>query len=191
MSAVRFTVGDREGVLDESAVRAELEAVLSSPIFADAPRLTRFLRFIVECSLAGRSAELKEYLVGTEVFDRPSSFAPQSDSVVRVEARRLRSKLCDYYSTEGRDHRILIEVPKGGYRPLIRNVGRLRREPRAGWWHGISTLRRSLLPAATIMVVLATAALLFWRGTAVERRGPVASIAVLPLECNGSQFSPA
>jgi TolB-like protein/Tfp pilus assembly protein PilF len=111
-----------EGTAEAHAVRAELKAILASSVFANATRLQRFLRFIVHRSLSGQAESLKEYLIGVEVFGRPPSFEPQSDSVVRVEARRLRFKLDEYYRAEGRDHQVVIEVPKGGYRPCFRFV---------------------------------------------------------------------
>jgi TolB-like protein len=97
------------------AVRAQLERVLASPGFANADRLSRFLRFVVERTLDGEGDQLKEYRLGTEVFDRPSDYDPRLDSIVRVEARRLRSKLAEYYEGPGRADPILIRVDKGGY----------------------------------------------------------------------------
>jgi TolB-like protein/tetratricopeptide (TPR) repeat protein len=79
--------------------------------------MCRFLRFIVERALEGRSAELKEYTIGVEVFDRDASFDPRIDPIVRVEARRLRSKLARYYGNEAAVDGIVIELPKGSYVP--------------------------------------------------------------------------
>jgi TolB-like protein/Flp pilus assembly protein TadD len=73
------------------------------------------LRFLVEETLAGRSDRLKEYVVGLEVFDRPDSYDPRLDSIVRVEARRLRAALNQYYANEGNADPIIIELPKGSY----------------------------------------------------------------------------
>ena len=80
------------------AVRAQLDRILASPGFVNADRLSRFLRFVVERTLAGEGDQLKEYLLGTEVFDRPSDYDPRLDSIVRVEARRLRAKLAEFYA---------------------------------------------------------------------------------------------
>ncbi len=77
----------------------------------------RFLRFAVEHALAGKSEELKEYLLGTEVFDRRASFDPRIDPIVRVEARRLRSKLKAYYEGDGRGDPVRIEFATGTYVP--------------------------------------------------------------------------
>ena len=73
---------------------------------------------MVEELLAGRADRLKGYAIATEVFDRDDSFDPQTDPVVRLEARRLRRALEHYYLTAGRDDPIRIEIPKGGYAPV-------------------------------------------------------------------------
>ncbi|HET8548732.1 MAG TPA: hypothetical protein VFL57_12035 [Bryobacteraceae bacterium] len=105
--------------ISPEAVRAQLDRILSSPTFVRSRRLGRFLRFTIEQALDGRQATLKEYLVGVEVFNKMESFDPRIDSIVRVEARRLRSKLEHYYQTEGADDPIVIQFLKGSYVPLI------------------------------------------------------------------------
>jgi TolB-like protein/Flp pilus assembly protein TadD len=109
---------------DAAAVRAQVDKILASAKFAGSERMTRFLRFAVEKLIAGESGELKEYLVALEVFDRGPDFDQRLDPIVRVEARRLRSKLKTYYETEGRDDEIRIELPTGGYAPRIATAGR-------------------------------------------------------------------
>ncbi len=114
-------VGD--GVLPDGVgpedIRVNLEILLKSPIFSRSRRLGAFLRFVVEESLAGRSDELKEYLIGIEVFHRQKSYDPRTDPIVRVEAGRLREKLAEYYSNEGAKHPVHIELPKGRYSPAF------------------------------------------------------------------------
>jgi serine/threonine-protein kinase len=85
--------------------------------------MSRFLRLAVTETLAGKADRLKEYVYGLEVFDRPASFDPSSDPIVRVEARRLRSKLQHYYANEGRHDELVIELPKGHYVPVFRHRG--------------------------------------------------------------------
>ncbi len=104
-----------------SEVRLQLERILSSKGFANAERISRFLRFTVEYTLENRAAELKEYVIGVEVFDRRGKYDPRLDPVVRVEARRLRSKLAGYYEDEGKDDALRIDFPKGAYVPVFRN----------------------------------------------------------------------
>jgi hypothetical protein len=95
-------------------VREQLERVLASRYFLDAEGRGRFLRFVVEQALADRAAGLKEYVIGVEVFGRGEAFDPKADSIVRVEARKLRAKLEEYYQNEGRADHLRIEIPKGG-----------------------------------------------------------------------------
>ena len=99
-------------------VRAQLQRILDSPAFEASERRKRFLRYIVDESLAGRADRLKGYSIALAVFDRDDSFDPQTDPVVRLEARRLRRALEHYYLTAGRDDPVRIEIPKGGYAPI-------------------------------------------------------------------------
>ena len=102
------------------AVHSELERITSSPQFCKAERMVRLLRFVVEETLAGRSATLKEYSLGVSVFDRPAGYEPKADPVVRLEVRRLRFKLAEYYQTRPDSGPPLIEIPKGTYVPVFR-----------------------------------------------------------------------
>ncbi len=102
-----------------NSLDSALTRVLNSAAFAHAGRLARFLRFAAREVFAGHGDRLKEYVVAVEVFDRPASFNPATDSVVRVEARRLRAKLEAFYADEGRDERVVIELPKGSYAPVF------------------------------------------------------------------------
>ena len=97
---------------DEEA-RAQLARVVESRAFASAPVLRRLLTFLVERTLDGHGDSLKEYVIGTAVFDRGESFDPRIDTIVRVQARRLRARLADYYATEGRVDPIRITLPVG------------------------------------------------------------------------------
>ena len=104
----------------DSAIRPALESLLASPQFAASARACRFLRFIVETALGGRGDTLKEYTLGVEVFDRAPSFDPASDTIVRVEAVKLRKRLAAYYRGPGRSASWIIDVPKGAYVPRFR-----------------------------------------------------------------------
>ncbi len=101
------------------ALRAQLERILASDGFAGAERIRRFLRFVVETKIRGEEAQLKEYVIGREVFDRGESYDPRTDPIVRVEARRLRSKLEEYYAGPGRADPLRITIPKGNYAPVV------------------------------------------------------------------------
>lgn len=105
------------------AVRQQLARILAHEEFAQSERMCRFLRLVVEYSLENRAHELKEYLVGVEVFDRKTSYDPRLDPIVRVEARRLRAKLQKYYEGEGRLDDVVIELPKGSYAAIFTTRG--------------------------------------------------------------------
>ena len=139
-------------------VRLELDRILTSPVFAQSGRLRKFLRFVVEETLAGRAGALKEYTIGIDVFERDESFDPQTSSIVRVEASWLRGKLKEYHAAGGRDAQVHIVLPTGSYVPTFRAIERDRipqAEPA-----GAGRLRR-LAPAwAALAVITAVAAVL-------------------------------
>jgi len=103
-------------------VRDEVNRILASPEFRRSTRLQRFLRLAVERTLAGEIDLMKEYVVGREVFDRGPDYDPGVDSIVRVEAQRLRRKLREYYQTHGRKDPILIAFQSGSYVPVFARV---------------------------------------------------------------------
>jgi adenylate cyclase len=96
-------------------IREQLQRLLQSELFDHSDRHSRFLRYVVEETLAGRADRLNGFLVGVEVFDRDESFDPAVDSIVRVEAGRLRAKLREYYTGPGLTDPVEIQLPKGGY----------------------------------------------------------------------------
>ncbi|MFN0100827.1 MAG: hypothetical protein ACKV2U_01925 [Bryobacteraceae bacterium] len=104
---------------DPAALRAHLQQILASPGFANADRLRRFLQFTVEAHIKGESSQIKEYVLGREVFDRDDAYDPRLDPIVRVEARRLRQRLAEYYAGPGSAEKLRIDFPKGTYAPLI------------------------------------------------------------------------
>jgi TolB-like protein/cytochrome c-type biogenesis protein CcmH/NrfG len=106
--------------LTPAEIRSELEKILASKGFTRSERLSRFLRFLVEQALRGSAEKLKEYALGLDVFDRRPSYDPRLDPIVRVEARRLRVKLQDYYRTDGSGDPVCIELPERGYAPAFR-----------------------------------------------------------------------
>jgi hypothetical protein len=131
------------GQQSEQSLREEVERVLSSACFARSERVSKLLRFLVERQLEGRENELKESVIGVEVFGRRPDYDPKVDSTVRTEAVRLRARLSKYYSTEGSRDPIVIELPKGGYVPSFRQPEPVSDVPKAGpsgfgsppaWW---------------------------------------------------------
>jgi adenylate cyclase len=103
----------------QDAVRDQLEKILSSSKFQASRKQQKFLSYVVEETLQGRSADLKAYTIALNVYGRDESFDPQTDPIVRVEAGRLRRALDQYYATEGKRDELIIHIPKGGYRPIF------------------------------------------------------------------------
>ncbi len=97
------------------AVREQLGRILASGDFDASARNRRFLKYVVEETLEGRSSLIKAYAVATSVFGRNADFDPQLDSIVRIEAGRLRQSLERYYLTAGIGDQIRITIPRGFY----------------------------------------------------------------------------
>ena len=104
------------------AARRELDRVLESSTFRRNERLSGFLRFVVERALEGRTQEVKESVIAIEVFGRKPDYDSKRDPIVRTEATRLRARLSQYYSEEGKADPVVIELPRGGYVPVFRAV---------------------------------------------------------------------
>ncbi|UVF19606.1 tetratricopeptide repeat protein [Microvirga terrae] len=123
----RFMLGGGDGTVSASSqaqslpaaedVRAQLDVLLASPDLDAPARARRFLRYVVEETLAGRAERIKAYAIGTEVFERNADFDAQGDPVVRIEAGRLRRALERYYLSGGTSDSVVITIPKGGYVP--------------------------------------------------------------------------
>ena len=163
--------------VDSGLVRSELEKVLSSETFSRSCRLREFLRFTVENALEGRSDDVKEYAIALSVFHRPESYDPKIDSLVRVEASKLRSKLAHYHRTEGRDDLVAIDLPKGSYVPTFHEMQRGRAPA--------PNRRLSLGATATLAAIVLLIFLMTYRHAIVPRGAAqpaeTLSIAVLPL----------
>lgn len=107
----------RAETVETASQRVELQAVLSSQDFVRAPRLAHLLSYLCEKLFAGETNQIKEYSIALEVFNRAASFDQDSDSIVRVEANRLRKRLAEYYAGEGASHALQITIPVGQYVP--------------------------------------------------------------------------
>ena len=153
-----------ESVPPES-VMARLEQIVKSPPLGSSPSLCRFLRYVVQETLAGRSGSLKEYSLGVAVFDRGDNFDPRLDPIVRVQARNLRVRLSQYYSGPGVEDTVVIDLPKRTYVPVFHE-----REVETAAGHGENDAagapeappeargrRRAPAPAARMVAVLALA----------------------------------
>ncbi|RDJ10537.1 hypothetical protein [Rhizobium grahamii] len=100
-------------------VYQQLERILSSEEFHSPERGRRFLEFIINETLEGRSEFLKAFTIANEVFGRQVNFDAQNDPVVRIEAGRVRRALERYYLVAGQMDSVTITIPKGGYRPYF------------------------------------------------------------------------
>jgi len=152
-------------------VRAYLDHLLASGVFGGSARKAQLLRYLVEHALAGQ--EVTEYAIGLDVFEKPPSFDPRIDSVVRAEVSRLRQRLKEYYASSGSADPVMIDLRQRSYIPafLLRDPDRPGEHPsgrRISW--------RALLAAALILAALA--GLVWWQRIAA--RPSIESLVVLP-----------
>lgn len=103
-------------------IRTQLRRMADSTTFSKATRLRKYLEFVVEHAVDRTGQGLKEVSIGIELYALGQDFDPRLSSVVRVDATRLRSKLLEYYSTEGVDDPIIIDLPRGTYTPVFREA---------------------------------------------------------------------
>jgi hypothetical protein len=144
------------------SVNDQLARITKSPPLVSSPSLCRFLRYVVEETLAGRASGIKEQVLGLEVFDRGPDFNPRLDPIVRVQARNLRMRLATYYTGPGQADPIRIELPKGTYIPVFHDVGAVASgfEPAAAEVTGMDmvaapvSVRRRMQPRLLLAVVI-------------------------------------
>ncbi len=105
-----------------AAIRTQLERILRSDEFRASDKQRKFLRFVVDETLADRASQLKGYTIAVSVYGRSETFDPQVDPIVRVEAGRLRRALEHYYLAAGGNDPVHIKIPKGGYVPTFHSV---------------------------------------------------------------------
>ncbi len=110
---------ENQSPLSADEVARALSRILASKYFINAPKKQKFLRLVCDFYLNGRAADLNEYLIGREVFDRDDSYNPSVDPIVRVGAHDVRKKLDLYYQTEGVQDEIRLDIPVGGYGPCF------------------------------------------------------------------------
>ena len=122
----------RPRVTEKEQYFLEIERLVNSQVLHGSEQLCKLLRYLGEHALEKPGSPLKEYQIATEVFGRPADFDPQLDSTIRVQAGRLRVKLAEYYSTEGADDPVIVELPKGTYLPSfhVRSSARVVALPR-------------------------------------------------------------
>lgn len=185
--------------------RAELLSVLASQEFVRAPKLASLLSYLCEKLFAGDASQIKEYSIGLEVFNRGASFDQDSDSIVRVEANRLRKRLAEYYAGEGASHSLQITIPVGQYVPRfeMRNsapengptnaASAESRSKDVGAAAGSHWLRSKGAFGAGFLLLIAAAVLITYSVTKhrnEQKEGPDQAAARLPAEISDGQFGP-
>jgi adenylate cyclase len=174
-------------------IRVQLDRLVNSEAFATARSHRRLLQYLVERTLAGDSERLKEYVLATEVFGRPESYDSRLDSIVRVEARRLRARLEGYYRGAGAGDPVVISIPRGSYipqfvvrpRPTSTSPEGPAHEFHGRSWRNRPSLRR-IAQSATAAACLVAAMSLQPNGTSGRPSVPELAIAVLPFESYSS-----
>lgn len=120
------SVRDKPSLADtpegREAIIQQLDRVLSNPVFRSSKRYPALLRYIVEQTLEGREATIKERILGVEVFGRSPDYDTNTDHVVRTAAGEVRKRLAQYYMEPGREQELRIEVPAGSYIPQFRTA---------------------------------------------------------------------
>jgi len=153
---------------ERAQLQAEIEKLVASHALHGSESLCKLLRYLGRQALERPGVAVKEYQIATEVFGRQADFDPQLDSMVRVQAGRLRTKLAEYYNTEGATDRILVELPKGSYAVAFHEranaAGVHGNGSAAGTWANDSVesssaaaKRRFLLPVMSFALVAALA----------------------------------
>ena len=125
MALVRDQHSTLGGDVSEREVRAQLDRILQSRMFKNSEGLQRFLRFAVECVLDSTTDQLKDAALG-RVFDRGPGLDPRADSIVRVEAQRMRRRLQEYYETEGKDDPVAIKFEPRSHVPVFAHAHELQ-----------------------------------------------------------------
>ncbi|MCW2241519.1 hypothetical protein [Azospirillum canadense] len=155
-----------DNIIPRELIVAALERILASREFRNSTRNRRFIQFVVNEALAGRSDHIKAYAIALDVFNRNASFDPMLDPVVRIQAGRVRRSLERYYDTEGADAQVRITIPKGSYVPHFFLVG--SNAPHVNAPHALD--QQSVSGARNLAPPFAA----FWRG-APKANQPVAT----------------
>ena len=166
-------------------IARQMTRILKSSTFTKSERMRTLLHYLVEQSLNGAPEKLKEYAIGVDVFRKEVSFDPRMDTTVRTEARRLRSKLDEYYQAASDDDVIAIELPKGSYRLLFHPRSRMALADVPASSAPSAAERRRYAPAAAIaalVVVILASGWWSWRSRdKTHSQRAIHSLVVLPL----------
>jgi TolB-like protein/Flp pilus assembly protein TadD len=167
----------------QQAIREHLETVLASPILASSPRRAQLLRYLCNRALDGQGEPVNEYAIGVDVFEKPASFDPRIDSIVRTEMGRLRQRLKDYYSSVAPSSPIRIELPLRSYVPAFITITADDEAPAAPPLVSSQKVppRNRMLWVAAIMAVVLLAGFMVWKSRGkTANPAPDTTVAVLP-----------
>ncbi|MGA2341127.1 MAG: hypothetical protein ABSF75_14620 [Terracidiphilus sp.] len=181
------------------AIHATLERLLGTQHFSASSRRGQLLRYLVEHTLKGDADKINEYAIGLDVFQKPTSFDPRIESLVRTEFSRLRQRLKDYYAEGGRRDAIVIDFPPRSYVAsfTFRDASKLREttafpDPAPALELAPPSARRArrlwLIGAIAVTCVAAVAAIMLWNHHASLAaakqpiKEPIQAIVVLPFE---------
>ena len=156
----------------------QVEKLINSHTLHGSESLCKLLKYLGEHAIRHPGVPLKEYQIATEVFGRPSDFDPQLDSLVRVQAGRLRAKLSEYYASEGGEDPILVEMPKGMYTLIFHQVKPATKTPlgpRETQPHLVTNQGQRRAWSITILGLLLAAAIIVIVGLLFSKTRPTAS----------------
>jgi len=173
--------------------REELQAVLRSQTFANSDSLRRLLNYLGEMSITGEADSLKEYTIGVDAFGKSAAYDPRRDSIVRLQAGRLRQKLAEYYQAEGSQDQIRLDLPKGAFRIVFSpwaaekpaHTWTVRRELTyallagalfCAIWAGWATYRLAQLPSADGPIAWSPSLNEFWKPFLDSKRATLVAI---------------
>ncbi|HTB94510.1 MAG TPA: hypothetical protein VK728_16875 [Candidatus Sulfotelmatobacter sp.] len=172
--------------LEKAAVQQQLEKLLATPLFNSSKRYPSFLKFVVTRSLAGQTDQLKERILGMEIFGRPADYDTNTDPIVRVTAAEIRKRIEQYYQDPKHSQEIRLYLPAGSYAPqyswpgrptglpanalalpghtedatLSRAANEVSAESRSGWFLGLG-----VNSAVALLLLLGLASMGTWYAT--------------------------
>lgn len=170
-------------VLEIESLQTQVQRILQSKAFRTSEVQRNLLNYLAEKSIAGTADNLKEYIVGLDVFGKPASYDPRQESTVRMHVGRLRQKLAEYYRSEGIDDPVVVDLPKGGFkitfepRPVVPVPEPLPAEPIAA---AKPHFRLDLVLGAGFLIAILCAGYFGLRLWRVERTGQPAPVVWTP-----------
>jgi hypothetical protein len=136
--------------VEKGAVQQQLEKLLSSSLFNSSKRYPSFLRFVVTRALEGQTDQLKERIIGVEIFGRPADYDTNTDPIVRVTAAEIRKRIEHYYQDPKHSQEIRLFLPSGSYAPQFSWPGHPSGPPTAVVELPTRTSELAVLPVPTV-----------------------------------------